>query len=229
MTTEVQLLDKRTIANVRRNLLAWHNAESATFAWRTESDPWLSLAAEILLQRTRASQVEPVYKDFKTKYPTASSLVEAGPLAAREFTNRLGLHWRGDLLYAAAKHVDGMGGVPPDSHEELRHIPGVGPYTAAAWLSLHRRKRAVIVDANVSRWLSRMTGLPYERDPRHVRWVNELADALTPVRAFRGYNYAVLDFTMKVCNPKAPICAQCPIRRNCQFGLQTRYPREPRK
>lgn len=217
MNIETVPLNRSVVARIRRQLLRWSKTNSAAFPWRDETDPWLSLAAEILLQRTRATQVEPVYRDFRAKYPTAASLVTAGPGAAREFTARLGLHWRGDLLYRAAQAVSD-GGAPPESIDELRRIPGVGPYTAAAWLSLHRGKRAVIVDANVSRWLGRMTGLPYERDPRHVRWVNELADGLTPKRAFRTYNYAVLDFTMKVCTPRAPRCHECPLRRDCRYG-----------
>jgi A/G-specific adenine glycosylase len=106
----------------------------------------------------------------------------------------------------------------PRTMDELVRLPGVGTYTAAAWLSLHRGQRAVIVDANVARWLSRMTGMQYSRDPRHVRWVNELAAQLTPPRVFRDYNYAVLDFTMTVCQPRLPRCRVCPVRRACREG-----------
>lgn len=214
------LLHQDTAAKIRQRLLLWSKSNAASFPWREERDPWLSLAAEIMLQRTRATQVIPVYLEFKEKYPTAASLVSAGPTGVRELTDRLGLHWRGELLYRAAEAVSASGGAPPESNDELRRIPGVGPYTAAAWLSLHRKKRAVIVDANVSRWLSRVTGFPYERDPRHVRWVNELADDLTPQRKFRDYNYAVLDFTMAVCTPHVPRCGDCPIRKYCKYGLR---------
>ena len=101
--------------------------------------------------------------------------------------------------------------------EELCSLPGVGMYTAAAWLSLHCGQRATIIDANVSRWLSRMTGLPYHRDPRHIRWIQELADELTPKQVFRDYNYAVLDFTMKVCKSRKPSCDACPLRNDCHY------------
>jgi len=110
------------------------------------------------------------------------------------------------------------GGVPPRELEALRELPGVGMYTAAAWLSLHAGRRAAIVDSNVARWLSRLTGLPYPRDPRPVRWVWELADELTPRRVFKDYNYAVLDFTMAVCVPRTPRCPICPLRRDCNYG-----------
>ncbi len=183
------------------------------FPWRTEDDPWLTLAAEFMLQRTRAIQVVPVFNEFRERFPTAVCLVEAGEVAVKDITGRLGLHRRGHLLFELARQVAARGGTPPDVMDELRGFAGVGMYTAAAWLSLHRGKRAAIIDANVARWLSRMTGLPYNRDPRHVRWVQDLADQLTPRRVFRDYNYAVLDFTMSICTPRQPACATCPLSR----------------
>lgn len=221
MNPDSSFYDEKRVAAIRRRLLRWHESGSKSFPWRDEGDPWLTLAAEFMLQRTRASQVEPVFLAFREQYPTANALVAAGPAAARQLTDRLGLYWRGDLLFRAAVAIAENGGVPPDDSPSLRRIPGIGPYTAAAWLSLHRNRRAVLVDANVSRWLSRMTGLPYERDPRHVRWVNELADRLTPKRAFRRYNYAVLDFTMSICTPRSPRCDECPIWQYCEYGRRS--------
>ena len=218
MNLEAALTSREFAATIQRRLLRWSKSRPVTFPWREERDPWLTLAAEIMLQRTRAAQVEPVFLEFKQRFPSAAQLVAAGPAAVRALTDRLGLHWRGALLCRAAQAVAEAGGFPPEDLAALRRIPGVGPYTTAAWLSLHRNTRAVIVDANVSRWLSRMTGLPYERDPRHVRWVNELADRLTPPRAFRRYNYAVLDFTMTICTPRSPRCNACPVRGYCEYG-----------
>lgn len=209
---------KRRIARVRRRLLRWASENYQSYIWRDEPDPWLALLAEFLLQRTRARQVERVFSEVRESYPTAASLAEAGPEAATAIMAGLGLYWRGPLLHGVAVAVAEAGGYPPEDLEELRRLVGVGPYTSAAWLSLHRGKRAVIVDANVARLLARLTGREYPRDPRHVRWVKELADRLTPRRAFRAYNYAVLDFTMIVCTPRAPRCLECPLRPDCRFG-----------
>lgn len=211
-----------TTRRVRRRLLAWGRANFQEYPWRRESDPWLTLVAEFLLQRTRASQVEPVFENVRAQYSRAADLVQAGPEAAAAITARLGIHWRGPLLYQLARAVRDNGGTPPEAIDQLRAITGVGPYTANAWLSLHRGKRAVIIDANVSRWLSRMTGNPYRRDPRHVHWLNDLADRLTPRRAFRDYNYAVLDFTMTICTPRKPHCSVCPLRHDCAYGKKNR-------
>jgi A/G-specific adenine glycosylase len=211
-------LDERAIATVRRRLLHWGRANFKQYPWRSETDPWLSFLAEFLLQRTRASQVEPVYVALRERFPTAASLAAGGLVAISELTQKLGLHRRGPLLLRIAEAVAARGGTPPETIEELRTFTGVGMYTTAAWLSLHRGRRAPIIDANVARWLSRMTGLPYNRDPRHVRWVQDLADGLTPRRAFRAFNYAVLDFTMNICTPRNPLCATCPLQTECLFG-----------
>lgn len=215
---DVDPLTDGQIASVRRRLLRWGRANFKSYPWRSETDPWLSFVAEFLLQRTRARQVEAAFVGLRERFPTAESLATAGLPAVTELTRKLGLHWRGPLLLQIAQAVANRGGNPPRTGEELRKLTGVGMYTAAAWLSLHQGERAAIIDANVARWLSRMTGLPYNRDPRHVRWVKELAERLTPRRAFRDFNYAVLDFTMGVCVPRNPRCDICPVRGACRFG-----------
>lgn len=212
------LMPDRTMRAIRRRLLAWGRRNRLQFAWRSEPDPWLTLVAELLLQRTRAAQVEPVFQQFRDLYPTAAALVAAGPEAAQRVTAHLGIHWRGPLLYELAEAITRNRGVPPETLAELERLTGIGPYTAAAWLSLHRGKRAVLIDSNVSRWLSRLTGRPYQRDPRHVAWLHQLAGQLTPRRIHADYNYAVLDFTITICVPRQPKCGACPIRPYCAYG-----------
>lgn len=219
-----QSLPAPECARVARRLLRWGRRNFKDFPWRSEDDPWLTLAAEFMLQRTRAIQVVPVFKEFRARFPTAERLLQGGEVAVRNITERLGLHWRGPLLIELARQVASRGGTPPDVMHELRRFRGIGMYTAAAWLSLHRGKRAAIIDANVARWLSRMTGFPYTRDPRHVRWVQDLAERLTPRRAYRDYNYAVLDFTMAICTPRQPGCATCPLRAGCWFFREVASP-----
>jgi len=214
----VDTLDGGAVQRTRRRLLRWGRKHFRPFAWRSETDPWLTFVAEFLLQRTRAAQVEPVFLEIRENLPTAEALAEGGLPSLRSITDRLGLHRRGPMLLDIAVEVSARGGCPPETMDELTNFTGVGAYTAAAWLSLHRGKRAVIIDANVCRWLSRMTGLPYNRDPRGLRWVQDLADRLTPPRAFRDFNYAVLDFTMTICTPRDPACSTCPLRSDCRQG-----------
>lgn len=208
-------LEVQMIRRTRRRMLRWGRANFREFVWRQEQDPWLALVAEFFLQRTRASQIADVFVDFKERFPTASSVAGATESDVGKFFSRLGLRWRGPLLIEIAKEVAARNGRPPDDTKSLQAMRGIGGYTAAAWLSLHRGVRAVIIDANVCRWLNRMTGLPYNRDPRGLRWVNDMCESLTPPKVFRDYNYAVLDFTMTVCTRSRPGCSSCPLRSDC--------------
>lgn len=210
-------VDDAWIAAVRSRVLRWGRRNFASYPWREDHDPWLTLIAELLLQRTRAAQVLPVYELFRSRYPTPRHMLRSGRRGVRGLTSRVGLHTRGETLLALARMFERGG--PPSNRSDLRAVTGVGAYTSAAWLSLHRGHREAIVDSNVFRWLGRMLDRPYQRDPRGVHWVNELAERLTPRRTFRDYNYAVLDFTMTICTPSSPSCERCPLLPFCAFGL----------
>lgn len=209
-------LDRGVARRTTRRVLRWGRRNFRAYLWRTERNPWLSFVAEFLLQRTRASQVEPVFGELSRQCPTPA-LFAAAPTTIKRLLRPLGLHRRAQALSQIATQLVCRDEGLPESMEGLCKLKGVGMYTAAAWLSLHRGKRAVILDANICRWLSRMTGLPYNRDPRNVRWIQYLADDLTPRRVFRDYNYAVLDFTMNVCTPRNPTCSVCPLSQDCAF------------
>ena len=217
MSDSEAFFDQATIQKIRRRIMNWGRAHFQDYPWRSETDSWLTLVAELMLQRTRAAQVVPVFMAFREQYHTASALVEAGPDEAHRVTAALGLHGRGPQLYELAAAVAKAGQASSVDPTGLSAIAGIGPYTYAAWLSLHQGKRAILVDSNVYRWLGRMTGQQYGRDPRGIRWLNELADQLTPQRVFRDYNYSVLDFTMLVCRPRNPSCDICPVANYCEF------------
>jgi A/G-specific adenine glycosylase len=101
--------------------------------------------------------------------------------------------------------------------EGLLSLPGVGPYAASAYLSFHCGKRAAIIDGNIVRLYGRVFGLSVHAETRRTKEFIALAESMTPPRAFRAYNYAVLDFTRAVCRPK-PNCEGCPLRDLCAYG-----------
>ena len=213
-----QELTERQVRNIRRRLLYWGRKNYQEYPWRMDTDAWLTFVAELFLQRTQASQVECVYEEFKRRYPTPLILLGADSNEVSLLMRKLGLGFRIDFLRDIAVIAIKHGGLLPEDMDELTRLKGVGTYTAAAWLSLQRGKRAVLIDSNVARWLSRMTGNPYNRDPRGVFWLRDLAERLTPLRTFREYNYAILDFTMKICSPRNPGCVHCPNLVDCRYG-----------
>lgn len=213
------LLSPQAIGRTRARLLRWGRRNYRSYPWRSVEDPWLSFLAEFLLQRTQAIQVAGVFSEVCKLYPTAEALASSGHEGVRYLTDKLGLHWRGPLLLEIAKTVAATGGSPPDNANALRSLKGVGAYTAGAWLSLHRRRRATIIDSNIARWLARMSAERLRADIRHDRRLARTCEVLTPARSFKDYNYAVLDFTMTVCVRGRPHCDVCLVKSDCATWL----------
>jgi A/G-specific adenine glycosylase len=156
------------------------------------------------------SSVVGVYHQFISRYPDPHQLAEASIKEIEVLIYPLGLRWRAPLIKKLGEELAKRDGIVPDSLEELLDLPGVGQYAAAAYLGFHGGKRAVIIDANVVRWLCRLVDKPYDGETRRKKWLIQLADAVTPTRRWAQFNYAVLDFTMQIC-AKAPKCVVCPI------------------
>jgi len=133
----------------------------------------------------------------------------------------LGLAWRAEFLKTLGKSLVKKAGRVPLEYDELVALPGVGPYAASAFLSLHCGKRSVIIDSNVVRIYSRLLGQSYDGETRRKKWVAEFADSITPRDDFKKFNYALLDFTRVLCSPR-PRCSDCPLKEFCQYQLAER-------
>jgi len=163
-----------------------------------------------------------VYREFVATFPTLQSLASASQQEIEEVIYPLGLRWRAPLIKKLGERLAELRRVP-ESLDELEDLPGVGPYTAAAWITFHGGGRGVLVDANIVRWLCRMIGAEYDGETRRKKWLIDFADRLTPEREIRTYNYAALDFTMSICTPSSPRCGECPIGpRLCVYGKKRR-------
>lgn len=105
----------------------------------------------------------------------------------------------------------------PKRLNDLLELPGVGPYAAAAYLSLHRGERFPIIDNNITRHYSRLLGKPYKAETRRAKWVRIFAEKLTPYSGCKEFNYALIDFTRLICSIK-PRCENCPLVSVCVEG-----------
>lgn len=196
-------------------LMEWGRANFQDFPWRAPIPPWQALVVEIMLARTRAAQVVPVFENFRTAFATTASLASVTTEQIEELTAPLGLRWRGALIHLLLTEIARRDGHLPETEEELLELPGVGPYVAAASLSLHRNIRAVIVDSNVVRVICRLLRVPFDGETRRKTWLREIADSLTPDSDSRTYGYAMLDLAMQVCTPVRPRCEVCPLTSLC--------------
>ena len=162
------------------------------------------------MQRTRASNVVEVYRNFVRRFPTPAHLGQSSLEDINDVIYPLGLAWRAPFLKKLGQQLDDLDGQIPLTLDELIELPGVGSYVASAWLSFHANIKSTIIDANVVRWLCRVVDRPYDGETRRKKWLVKLADNLTPEKRNRDYNFAVLDFTMQVCS-RDPTCTSCPL------------------
>ena len=212
--------DHIAIRTVQRRLRAWGKRNFGAYPWRETSNPYEGLVAEVLLQRTRAANVVPIFRSFISRFPTPFTLCEASEGEILDVIRPLGLSWRAPLLKALGRRLSELGYVP-DSIDQLLKLPAVGPYAAAAYMSMHRGRRSVIIDSNVVRLLARLTGQSYDPETRRKTWLRALADRITPDRDVRSFNYAMLDFTMQICKPGRPRCEICPLNTGiCTYGAE---------
>jgi len=165
-----------------------------------------------------------VYEQFVFAFATPSKLKQASVKKIEKLLYPLGLRWRAPLIKKLARALDERGGSPPTSLAELITLPGVGPYAAAAYLGFHTNSRAVIIDANVVRFLCRLIDYSYDGETRRIPWLLDFADRMTPRRNVKRFNYSLLDFTMQICTTR-PKCEQCPVGpKLCIYGQKIQEP-----
>jgi A/G-specific adenine glycosylase len=175
-----------------------------------------------MLQQTTVAAVIPHYKKFFARFPTLAALAEASEEAVLREWAGLGYYARARNLHACARILAARGEFPSDVHE-LRRLPGIGPYTAAAIAAIAFGKAVVPVDANVARVLTRVfaitTPLPKAR-PHLERKAAELAATEPGQRRPGDLAQALFDLGAIVCTPKSPRCAACPWSASCAGRAQ---------
>jgi A/G-specific adenine glycosylase len=192
------------------------------YPWRrTESDPFVTLVSEVMLQQTQASRVGPIFQAFIERFPTVGTLAAAPRGAVLTAWAGLGYHRRAVALHRAARAiVRDHGGEVPGDPAALRELPGVGPYTAAAVASIAFGVPVATVDTNVRKVIARLA-FGAERDEISSRQAHDAAtDWLDPERPGE-WNQAVMNLGREVCRTR-PRCAACPLAAVCLFKASGR-------
>ena len=211
------------VTSIRRALIKWGRHNYADFPWRSTHNHFHALVAEIMLQRTKAEQVAPIYSLFTTRYSTPHDAAHENPSQILKLLGPLGLNWRNRKILELINELDRRGGEIPTEVKNLMALPGVGSYAASAYLSLHLETRAPIIDANAVRLWSRVFGFRRSGETRREKQFLNLAEEITPRRDFKIFNYAVLDQTRMICKPK-PLCVACPINLSCEYYKRSAKP-----
>ena len=201
--------DKRLF---RLALLRWYDAGKRDLPWRRNKDPYRIWLSEIMLQQTRVSAVLEHYREFLTRFPTVEDLASAKLDAVLAAWSGLGYYRRARNLHAAAqKVVAEFGGRIPLTAADLRRLPGIGRYTAAAIASIAYDEKCAVLDGNVERVLARVSG--YAATTAEL-W--EAATALLSTERPGDFNQAMMELGATVCLPTEPRCLLCPVHRWCE-------------
>lgn len=203
---------------IRAALLDWGKANQRQYPWRDTQDPYAILVAEVLLHRTRADQVLPVYIKLLKEYPTIQQLSRAHSKKLSDILRPLGLFWRVPLLKKMANIIALNGGKIPPDVSWLQSLPGVGSYIAASTVSCAFNHPEPILDTNTVRILGRLTGSQVTDSSRRSRKFRKMMSELIDPEQPRAFNLALLDLAALICKPAQPECPNCPLQKSCLYG-----------
>jgi len=211
-------------------LLAWYDRHARRLPWRATAgvapDPYRVWLSEVMLQQTTVAAVKAYFEAFTTRWPTVADLAAGSDDAVMSAWAGLGYYARARNLIACARMIAAGSGQFPDTEEGLRALPGVGRYTAAAIAAIAFGARAIVVDSNVERVVSRLFAVR-EALPGAREEIYRLTDLLTPAEGAGDFAQAMMDLGSAICTPKTPDCGRCPLAPHCAAfaeGAPQAYP-----
>jgi A/G-specific adenine glycosylase len=230
----VLMRKNRELVEFRKRLLRWFRQFQRDLPWRRTTDPYRIWLSEIMLQQTRVVAVIPYYERFLARFPEVRVLAEAPEEEVLRLWSGLGYYSRARNLQAAAKQiVMKHNGEFPHDPDAVLALPGVGPYTVAAILSIAYGARLAVLDGNVARVIARIEAVHGDlREGRRWQALQTSADRLLAPASAGDWNQAMMELGATLCTPQAPQCLRCPLAEFCraqQLGLQDVIPEKRKK
>jgi A/G-specific adenine glycosylase len=209
------------MSDLHAPVLDWYARHARDLPWRgSEASPWSVMVSEFMLQQTPVSRVLPVHEEWLRRWPTPAALAAEPSGEAVRAWGRLGYPRRALRLHGAAVTVvERHDGRVPESYDDLRALPGVGDYTAAAIASFAYGRRHAVLDTNVRRVLARVVGGVELPAPAVTRAEREAAVALLPEDepTAAAWSVAVMELGALVCTAARPRCDACPVAELCAW------------
>jgi len=216
-----------------RKLFKWYTVHHRELAWRQTSDPYKIWISEIMLQQTTVPAVVPYYEKWLSKFPDVQTLSDAPMQQVLKAWQGLGYYQRAKNLHRSARILlDKYEGNIPEDYEELIKLPGFGPYTTAAILSIAYDKPYPVIDASVRRVWMRLMGLRKEATPKVDEDILQFMKPFLPPAKMGTFNQALMELGSLVCRPKSPLCLLCPVQEYCNafiLGEQEIIPRPQKR
>ncbi|MEM7246066.1 MAG: A/G-specific adenine glycosylase [Acidobacteriota bacterium] len=198
-------------------LLGWFEEHRRDLPWRHRRDPYAVLVSEVMLQQTTVAAATPYFERFLAALPDFEALASAETETVLELWSGLGYYRRARRLQETARAVlDEHQGHFPDRLDQALELPGIGPYTAGAILSLAHGKAVPAVDGNVGRVLSRHLGEALDATRvRDRRRLEEVVLERMPADRPGPFTEALMELGALCCRPQGPACDGCPVRADC--------------
>ncbi len=200
-----------------KRIVEWYHEYHRDLPWRNTQDAYKIWLSEIILQQTRVAQGLPYFEKFILNYPDVHSLAGAKEREVLRLWQGLGYYTRARNLHKCAKEVrQKLHGKFPDSFEELKKLPGIGDYTAAAIASFAYHQRVAVVDGNVYRVLSRVFGIDANiASPEGKKIFTKKANEVISFTDPALHNQAIMEFGALHCTPVNPLCEECVLKKMC--------------
>lgn len=200
----------------------WYAAHARDLPWRQPgTSAWGVLVSEIMLQQTPVARVLPAWQTWLARWPTPADLAADSAGEAVRAWGRLGYPRRALRLHGCATVlVDRHGGGVPQDLAELRALPGVGTYTAAAVAAFAYGQRVSVLDTNVRRVLARLVAgaaQPVTSSPGRAE--QDRAAALLPADPATAalWSVSLMELGALVCTARSPRCEACPVASRCAW------------
>ena len=200
-----------------KEITAWFKENKRDLPWR-KSGAWGVLVSEIMLQQTPVQRVLPVYEEWMKRWPSPADLAKATPAEVITAWGRLGYPRRALRLHQCAKILSTeLNNQLPRTESELRKLPGIGEYTAAAIVAFAFKESSLVLDINIRRLFSRL--YRGEERPTSAPTKSERAEYATymPAKNAHIWAAATMELGALICTAKKPLCGRCPVADKCQW------------
>jgi A/G-specific adenine glycosylase len=203
--------------SIQNKIITWFRKNKRPLPWRGGKSWYEIWISEVMLQQTQVDTVIPYYHRFIEKFKTIKELANASQEEILKIWEGLGYYSRARNLQKAAQMiVIQYNSQLPTNREELLKIPGFGPYTTNAVLSIAFNQPHGVMDGNVKRVLSRLFAIKEDiREIKTQHKIQNLIDSLLPLDIPGEFNEAIMELGATVCKPSSPLCCKCPISEDC--------------
>jgi A/G-specific adenine glycosylase len=215
------VIDKKNAGEIddwRQRLLDWFAVNQRPLPWRTTYTPYHIWISEIMGQQTQIERVAHYFTRWIERFPDLAAVAAAPEQSILKAWEGLGYYSRArNLQRAAARLVEaGTTDIPAD-YQQLLALPGIGPYTAAAILSIAFNQPYPLLDANVERLFARLADIDRPlKQGSTKKQLAAMAEILLDRENPRQYNQALMELGALVCTPKKPACITCPVQIHCR-------------